>query len=182
MQTFKEFYEILEISPNANPDTIERVFRYLAMRYHPDNRDTGDSSRFAEVMAAHDTLKDSVQRARYDVQYKNQTNSRAELSAEAQNGKGFDRDAEIQERLLSLLYVKRRRNVSDPGIGLAELGRLSDCPPEHVEFHLWYLKEKGWVQRTQSGALAITVDGVDQVETRKHAMTNGKLLTHQSHQ
>ena len=37
-----DYYEILEVSPNANSETIERIFRYLAMRYHPDNRDTGD--------------------------------------------------------------------------------------------------------------------------------------------
>ncbi len=40
--TFTDYYEILEISPNANSETIERIFRYLAMLYHPDNQDTGD--------------------------------------------------------------------------------------------------------------------------------------------
>ena len=39
---FIDYYEILEISPNANSETVERIFRYLAMRYHPDNRETGD--------------------------------------------------------------------------------------------------------------------------------------------
>nr|WP_246767912.1 DnaJ domain-containing protein [Bradyrhizobium sp. CCBAU 53340] len=33
-------YETLEISPNANSGTIERMFHYLAQRYHPDNRKT----------------------------------------------------------------------------------------------------------------------------------------------
>ncbi|NNC65504.1 MAG: DnaJ domain-containing protein, partial [Gammaproteobacteria bacterium] len=32
----QDLYEILEISPNASHETIERVFRYLAQRYHPD--------------------------------------------------------------------------------------------------------------------------------------------------
>jgi curved DNA-binding protein CbpA len=39
---FMDYYEILELSSNANSGTIERMFRYLAQRYHPDNRDTGD--------------------------------------------------------------------------------------------------------------------------------------------
>ena len=39
---FADYYEILEISPNANSETIERIFRHLAQRYHPDNQDTGD--------------------------------------------------------------------------------------------------------------------------------------------
>jgi hypothetical protein len=33
-----------------------------------------------------------------------------------------------------------------------------------IEFHLWYLKAKGWVERLQTGHLAITATGVDQVE------------------
>jgi preprotein translocase subunit Sec63 len=37
---FVDYYEILEISPNADSGAIERMFRYLAQRYHPDNRDT----------------------------------------------------------------------------------------------------------------------------------------------
>ena len=36
---FIDYYEILEISPNANSETIERIFRHLAMRFHPDNQD-----------------------------------------------------------------------------------------------------------------------------------------------
>jgi curved DNA-binding protein CbpA len=39
---FIDYYEVLEISPNANLGTIERMFRYFAQRYHPDNQDTGD--------------------------------------------------------------------------------------------------------------------------------------------
>ena len=57
---FTDHYEILEISPNANSETIERIFRYLASRYHPDNQDTGDLSRFSEIVEAHNTLKDPV--------------------------------------------------------------------------------------------------------------------------
>jgi curved DNA-binding protein CbpA len=37
---FTNYYEILEISPNATSETIDRMFRYLARRYHPDNQDT----------------------------------------------------------------------------------------------------------------------------------------------
>ena len=44
---FIDYYEILEISPNANSGTIDRMFRYLAQRHHPDNPETGDRVRFA---------------------------------------------------------------------------------------------------------------------------------------
>src|SRR5262249_37503028 len=51
--TFTDFYEILEISPNANSETIDRIFRYLAHRYHPDNQDTGNRLRFDEILDAY---------------------------------------------------------------------------------------------------------------------------------
>ena len=32
-----------------------------------------------------------------------------------------------------------------------------------MTFHLWYLRENGWIQRLENGMLAITVSGVDRV-------------------
>ena len=39
---FVDYYEVLQLSQTANADTVERVYRLLAKRYHPDNRETGD--------------------------------------------------------------------------------------------------------------------------------------------
>ena len=179
--SFMDFYEILEISPNANSGTIERVFRHLAQRYHPDNKDTGDNVRFNEIVQAHDTLRDPVRRAQYDIQHKNHSGVRWKLAEEASDSKGIARDVDIQNKLLSLLYVNRRQNISDPGIGSHELERMLGCPAEHLEFNLWYLKEKGWIKRTESGTLAITVEGVDRANSEHHRKATSKLLTDQSH-
>jgi curved DNA-binding protein CbpA len=137
---FVDYYEVLEVSSNANPDTIERIFRHLAMRYHPDNQDTGDASRFSELMEAYSTLKDPARRAQYDIQHKDHSGLRVKLADETNDARGIERDALVQDKVLSVLYVKRRQNINDPGIGAAELERLLDCPREHLEFHLWYLK------------------------------------------
>ncbi|HWP25707.1 MAG TPA: DnaJ domain-containing protein [Xanthobacteraceae bacterium] len=178
---FVDYYEILEISPNANSGTIDRMFRYLAQRYHPDNPDTGDRRRFDEIMQAHETLKDPVKRAQYDIQHKNQSSFRWKLAEEASDSKGVTRDAEIQNKLLSILYAKRRQSVSDPGLGPLELERLLGCPAEHLEFHIWYLKEKGWIVRTETGTLAITVAGVDQANSlHRQQVADRKLLTDQN--
>jgi curved DNA-binding protein CbpA len=168
---FTDYYEILEISPNASSETIDRIFRYFAQRYHPDNQDTGDVDRFSEVVRAHDTLRDPVKRAQYDIQHKNHLDFRWKLAEEASDSKGIGRDVDIQDKLLSILYVKRRRNINDPGIGNHDLERLSDCPREHLEFHLWYLKEKGWIGRLENGMLAITVEGVDRANTERYRET-----------
>ncbi|MER8744184.1 DnaJ domain-containing protein [Mesorhizobium sp. M1004] len=176
---FADLYETLEISPNANSETVERVFRYLAMRYHPDNQQTGDEARFSELVEAHNTLKDPVKRAQYDVAYKEHAGLRRELTEEASNKKGLGRDSEIQSKLLSLLYTKRRHEVRNPGIGDVELELLSDCPREHLEFHIWYLKAKGWIVR-MDGMIAITAEGVDRVNSERLDPTI-RLLDHTSH-
>jgi curved DNA-binding protein CbpA len=173
---FTDYYELLEISPNANSETIERIFRYFAMRYHPDNQATGDEKRFSEILDAHNTLKDPAKRAQYDIQHKYHTNLRNELTEEASNTNGIEWDAVIQDKLLSLLYVKRRKDIRDPGIGDHELERLSGCPREHLEFHVWYLKAKGWIGRIENGTFAITVEGVDRAKSIPASAT--KLLTH----
>jgi DnaJ-class molecular chaperone len=37
---FVDFYEVLQVSASAEPETIHRVYRLLAQRWHPDNRET----------------------------------------------------------------------------------------------------------------------------------------------
>jgi curved DNA-binding protein CbpA len=160
---FIDYYEVLEVSPNANAETIERIFRYLAMRYHPDNRETGDEARFSEIVEAHNTLRDSVKRAQYDIQHRQHSEYHRELGEQAGDVKRIDLDVVIRDKLLSLLYVRRRQDVDHPGIGDWELERLLGCPRELLEFHLWYMKAKGWILKSD-GQFAITVDGVDRVE------------------
>lgn len=175
---FIDHYEILEVSPNANAGTIERMFRHLARLYHPDNKETGDRLKFALVLEAHNTLRDPVKRAEYDVRHKARAEQR--WRSEASDGSGIDRDIEIQSNLLSFLYVKRRQSVAEPGAGDHELERLLRCTPEQLEFQIWYMKEKGWVAKTESGTLAITVEGVDRVNVVHRDKTAGKLLTDQT--
>jgi hypothetical protein len=59
-----------------------------------------------------------------------------------------------------------------------ELERLSDCPREHLEFHLWYLKAKGWIARQENGTLAITVEGIDRANSEQRRDIRAKQLTH----
>jgi hypothetical protein len=92
----------------------------------------------------------------------------------------FEDDRITRERLLSLLYVQRRRNMRDPGLGELTMARLLLTPVELLEFHLWYLKSQGWVERLDSGHLAITAKGVDQVEqSRLRLMPDHLLEEHQ---
>ena len=46
-----DYYEVLQISPNAEPETVHRVFRLLAQRFHPDNAETGNEAQFRTLNA-----------------------------------------------------------------------------------------------------------------------------------
>jgi hypothetical protein len=161
---FVDYYELLQLSPNADTDTIERMFRHLAKKTHPDSTEFADNDRFQKIVEAHRTLADPEARAGYDVKYQDYWNRKWRLASEAGNTSAFGDDQETRERLLSLLYVQRRRNMNNPGLGELVIARLLQTQPELIEFHLWYLKAKGWVERLQTGHLAITAPGVDQVE------------------
>lgn len=158
-----DLYEALQVSPRADQDTIERVFRHMAKRFHPDNAETGNTERFNEVMEAYKTLSDPERRAAYDARYTEVRRQQWKLFDQASATDSVESDRRIRIGALTLLYQARRRDVDRPGVGILDLERTLDCPPDHMRFHLWYLKEKGWIQRLDSGLIAITVDGVEKL-------------------
>lgn len=85
----------------------------------------------------------------------------------------------IQERVLSVLYTKRKREPREPGLGPIQLERLTGCPNELLEFHLWYLRDKGWIMRMEDGSTAITADGVDQSQLLHRRDGTQKLIAEQ---
>jgi len=173
---FVDFYELLQLSPNADAETIERIFRHLAKKFHPDNSEHADNDRFQQIVEAHRTLADPVARAGYDAKYQDYWNRKWQLAAEASDRSACGDDKIMRERLLSLLYVQRRRNMKSPGLGEYEMARLLNTPSELVEFHLWYLKSKGWVDRLETGHLAITALGVDQAEQSRLLLRPDRLI------
>jgi DnaJ-class molecular chaperone len=64
-----DYYEILQVSANAEPDTIHRIYRLLAQRFHPDNQESGNADRFHQIHEAYTVLSDPERRAKYDVAY-----------------------------------------------------------------------------------------------------------------
>ncbi len=172
---FVDYYEVLQASPRADAETIERIFRHLAKRYHPDNQQTGDAEQFQRLMDAHRVLSDDERRAAYDVRYEEGRALRWAIAQEAADADGFDYDKTLRDRLLTLLYVQRRRNVDKAAIGNFELEQLLSCPTEHLEFHVWYLREKRLVERTDRG-FVITALGVDEAESSRGELTRDHLI------
>jgi curved DNA-binding protein CbpA len=161
---FVDFYDLLQLSSNADTETIERIFRHLAKKLHPDHSDQTNNDQFIKIVEAYEVLSNPETRAGYDARYQDYWNRKWKLASVASDMSELGDDKVARERILSLLYVQRRRSMKSPGLGENEISRLLNTPLELVEFHLWYIKTKGWVERLETGHLAITALGVDQVE------------------
>src|SRR5260221_622877 len=70
---FIDYYEVLQISPRAELETIKRVFKLLAVRVHPDNPTTGDAEQFRKLKEAYETLSDPSRREVYDLALEEQS-------------------------------------------------------------------------------------------------------------
>ena len=160
-----DHYETLQISPNADSDTIQRVFRLLAQRYHPDNKETGNEARFRALHEAYSVLSVPERRAQYDVHHQALRQERWRFVANASSGDtDVDSEQQLRATILEILYARRRAEPGNPAFSQYELSQLTGRPREHLEFPIWYLIQKKWVTRDDSSSLTITVDGVDYIE------------------
>jgi curved DNA-binding protein CbpA len=173
---FTDYYDVLQLSPNADTDTIQRVFRHLAKKYHPDAPNGGNPDLFRKILKAHEILMSPEKRAAYDIIHQEYWERKLRLVREAGNGRISRDNREIRDRILTLLYTQRRTSTRQPGLGEMELARLLRAPIEFFEFDLWYLRSKGFVERLDSGMLAISADGVDHVERDGMHLSEDRLL------
>jgi curved DNA-binding protein len=174
---FVDYYEILQVGQNADLETVERVFRLLAKRYHPDNSESGDDERFREVHDAFEVLADPQLRAEYDVQYDRNKTLQWSIFEQGSAIGGQEEDRRIFRGVLALLYAARRKNPRSGGLGAVDLERMLGVPREHLEFPNWYLKKKGWVEVLDSGQFAITVEGIDKISSDELSVPDNRLLS-----
>jgi curved DNA-binding protein CbpA len=163
-----DYYEFLEISPQATQETIHRVYRYLAARYHPDHAATGNLEKFTQLASAYKVLSDPAKRSEYNAQ-------RAMRHLTFQNPMSTSVDfmdqteGDLNRRLavLAILYYRRRMYPNKPEVDLAEIEERMGFPRDYLEFTIWYLTKKRYITRADNAELTLTVEGVDFIETQR---------------
>lgn len=136
---WKDYYELLGVRPDADQDTITRVWRRLSQVYHPDTTVGAavDPERMKELNTAYEILSDPQRRYRYD-QYRR---SRANLLSDNGIAQGWvDR---IAARALGLWRIE----------GLVD--RISPSPDESQRVLPW--PSWKWQRLALLGAVALAL-------------------------
>lgn len=75
----KNYYEILEVDVHASQEIIEKAFKVLAKRYHPDTQSEDKKewaeAKFKELNEAYEVLSNKDARAKYDIELDYDKNS-----------------------------------------------------------------------------------------------------------
>jgi curved DNA-binding protein CbpA len=178
-----DYYELLEISPQATQDTIHRVYRYMAARYHPDNLETGNLEKFTHLTSAYKVLSEPNRRSAYDAQRATrQPTIRNPMSSTVDFMDQGEGDLNRRLAVLAILYYRRRIYPNSPEVSLAEIEQRMGFPRDYLDFTTWYLAKKRYITRADNSDFTLTVEGVDFIETQRATIPLlDKLLTNGSH-
>lgn len=175
-----DYYEFLQISPHADHETIHRVYRFLATRYHPDNPASGSSDKFNQLKTAYDVLSDPGRRSEYDARREMAIKHPIPLSTSIDFMDNLDGELNRRLGVLAVLYYRRRGNPYAPEVALAEVEAQMGFPRDYLDFTTWYLEKKGYITRADNSDFTLTVAGVDFVESQRanlpvlsNLLTNG---------
>jgi hypothetical protein len=191
----QNYYELLQLSPNAEQLVITKIYRLLAAYYHPDNKQTGDEEKFKSVLKAYEVLSDPAKRSRYNLEFlgkepvsaqprpegsapgvarsKDELTAKYGAEAESARDEGLS-ERELRKLMLMVLYDVRRNTPGNPEVSMLVLAELLNCSIENLEFSNWYLKEKGYIRISESADFCITIAGVDYVESELAKTDQGK--------
>lgn len=174
---FIVFFDRLQVRPGCTSRELEQAYHHFAKLYHPDNTETADLDKFADVVEAYKALRDPELRKEFEDRYQAEQGglSPAASAGDKTHGEALQ-DADAHARLLRHLYKQRRDTPGNPGIGSWQLEELIGCSSTQFEFHTWYLRAKNLVEVTEMGTLAITVDGIDHVIATSRSEEAAKLM------
>lgn len=179
---FIDYYSVLQVNPNCSARALEAAYHALAKRYHPDHAENPDVAKLTAMIAAYRLLKDPNQRSDYNQDYAKYTGfifSSVPEDEHDHEGSALS-DADAHAKMLKLLYKRRREQAQDPGIGRFFVQEALNCSDDIFEFHLWYLREKGFIFTTEQGTVGITVDGIDHVISMSRTILKENLRITQS--
>ena len=154
----------MQISPAAEVETIQRVYRLLANWYHPDNPHTGDAGRFARLTRRLRNPVEARNPRRLRWEYQSHIAKPLKVFELKEFAPGIDGERNRRMGILCVLFNRRRSNPEAAGLSILDLENQTGFPREHLLFTLWCLKELELVRQDETTDLAITGRGVEYLE------------------
>jgi curved DNA-binding protein len=159
-----DYYDVLQIGAKAEAETIYRVYRIMATRFHPDNPKTGDIEKFLLLNTAYEVLSDPVRRAEYDARREEQNAEPMPIFELKDFVTGVEAEANRRLGVLSLLYNQRRQDPERPAVSLLYLEHRMAFPREYLNFTMWFLRAKNYVTAADNADYTISALGAEFVE------------------
>ncbi|MFR2534241.1 MAG: J domain-containing protein [Clostridia bacterium] len=110
------FYEILEVSQNASKEVIEKAYRVLVKKYHPDLQKPEDKvaaeEKMKQINDAYDTLMDEEKRNAYDEELKMQR--KRQLQEQEQQWREKQDRVQTQESNIERVYKQETNGEPIP--------------------------------------------------------------------
>jgi len=152
-----DYHQLIRAGVEGDSEQVDRLYRALAFRYHPDNRETGNSEVFLRIrdvyriVSISQTLKPEAQIAKPSQDFSWREGLRG-----------------MKDDCVSVLGVLCRRRMDDyrnAAVSQNELESLTRMTADQLGFILWYLGEKGAVTMSAgSSDYAISATGVEMLE------------------
>lgn len=104
MSELVDYYANLQVSPDAEPEVIEKAYKALMLKYHPDRG--GDEEKTKNITAAYYVLKDESRRREYD-------QARLARKSDQESGPAWTRPEDIpQEVLDEIIFQHWKRGAA----------------------------------------------------------------------
>lgn len=114
----KNYYEILEVDKNASEEVIEKAYKTLAKKYHPDLQNNSNcQDKMRQINEAYEILSNDFKRREYDEKIKRQSVSIEEYNRIIQENNRLKKDlkrvanqremSQNQERLEEMSIMQR---------------------------------------------------------------------------
>jgi len=157
-RNWKDYYEILQVSPRAEQSVITVAYKRLAQTYHPDVTRNPDTARMVEINEAYEVLSDPTRRSEYDRVFRTKY-----LSQEAEAEVPTDEEIVVGLMRFAAERAAEGKNRSQVADELARQGVPYDVAAQIVSQIFDYrseLKRKEGGKQIGCGLLMLVVGGI----------------------
>jgi len=105
----KNYYEILEVDKNASQEVIEKAYKVLAKKYHPDLEQGEKQKEYTEkikiINQAYEILSDNFKRAEYDEKLKNEELQKKVISTQYSNNREYKHEFKYYLKAILIFLI-----------------------------------------------------------------------------